>query len=109
MLREARIKNELMGAPIGRGNLSISHLLFADDCIIFGDATIGGACSIRNILKEYELASGQKINLAKSLIYFGTNVGEEIRFEIIGVLGVRWASNPDKYLGLPMLVGRKKR
>ncbi|XP_012477839.2 uncharacterized protein LOC105793478 [Gossypium raimondii] len=109
LLKEAKIKNELKGAPIGREKFSISHLLFADDCIIFGDAAIDGACSVRNILKEYELASGQKINLGKSLIYFGANVGEELRAEICGTLGVSWASNPDKYLGLPMMVGRKKK
>ncbi|XP_016747432.1 uncharacterized protein [Gossypium hirsutum] len=77
LFREAKIKNELKGAPIGRRKFTITHLLFADDCIIFGDASVEGACSVRNILKEYELVSG--------------------------------ATNPKKYLGLPMMVGRKKR
>lgn len=83
--------------------------MFADDCIIFSNASTEGACIVRNILQEYELVSGQKINLGKSLIYFGANVGEVLRSEIIGILGVRWALNPDKYLGLPMMVGRNKR
>lgn len=61
LLKEAKIKKELKGVPIGREKFSTSHLLFTDDCIIFGDATIEGACSVCNILKEYKLVSGQKL------------------------------------------------
>ncbi|XP_012448836.1 uncharacterized protein LOC105772032 [Gossypium raimondii] len=85
----------------------LSRLGFHQDC--FGDTSAEGVCSVRNILKDYELVLGQKINLGKSLIYFGANVGEAIRSSIIDIMGVKRETNPEKYLSLPMMVGRKKR
>ncbi|KAA3465168.1 reverse transcriptase [Gossypium australe] len=79
-----------------------------DDCIIFGDATHVGVSTVRDIIREYEMSAGQKVNYNKSLIYFGANVKEEIKGDIIRTLGVRVASNRKKYLGLPMMVGRRK-
>lgn len=55
------------------------------------------------------MVSGQRLNLDKSLIYFGANVNSEVRMDIVSQLGVREAENPEKYLGLPMMVGQKKR
>ncbi|KAH1063639.1 hypothetical protein J1N35_028626 [Gossypium stocksii] len=99
----------LRSASIGRNKLAITHLLFADDCIIFGDASVKGVNIVRNILVKYEVASGQQINLDKSLIYFGASVGSEDRNLIANTLGVRMALNPEKYLGSPMMIMRKKK
>ncbi|KAH1080052.1 hypothetical protein J1N35_019813 [Gossypium stocksii] len=59
LLNEAKVNGKLRGAPIGRNKVVITHLLFVDDCIIFGDASVAGVNIVRNILMEYELASGQ--------------------------------------------------
>ncbi|KAA3474146.1 reverse transcriptase [Gossypium australe] len=109
LLNEAKKKRLMIGAPIGRERFSINHLLFADDCILFGDASENGAYTIRSILEEYENASGQQVNFEKSLIYFGASVDQQVRDQITNILGVRVATNPEKYLGLPMMVGRRKR
>ncbi|KAA3462946.1 non-ltr retroelement reverse transcriptase [Gossypium australe] len=60
LLNEAKQKKSMVGAPIGRERFTVNHLLFADDCILFGDATKEGAHTVRNILNEYEMISGQK-------------------------------------------------
>lgn len=39
----------------------------------------------------------------------GANVDFKVRELVTSILGVRVASNPKKYLRLPMMVGRKKR
>ncbi|KAH1045400.1 hypothetical protein J1N35_036184 [Gossypium stocksii] len=109
-LLHAAMKDKLMrGALIGRERYPISHLFFADDSILFGDVSEKGANTIRNIITEYEQASGQRVNFEKSLIYFGNNVEPRIRNLVTGILGVRVASNLENYLGLPMMVGRKKK
>lgn len=54
------------------------------------------------------MVSRQRVNFDKSLIYFGTNVDSITRENITSLLGVRVASSLEKYLGLPMMVGRKK-
>ncbi|KAH1129370.1 hypothetical protein J1N35_000748 [Gossypium stocksii] len=109
LLHEANQKGLMRGTFIGRERLSINHLFFADDCILFGDASEEGAHIVRNLILEYEQVSGQMMNFDKSLIYFSANVEANVQEIVTGILGVRIATNPEKYLGLPMMVGRKKR
>jgi MinD superfamily P-loop ATPase len=40
----------------------ISHLLFADDCMVFTQATIDGATRLQEILERYRIGSGQMVN-----------------------------------------------
>ncbi|KAA3480188.1 RNA-directed DNA polymerase [Gossypium australe] len=44
----------------------------------------------------------------KSLLYFGANVGEGEKILVVNILGVWVSTNPKKYLGLPMMVGKNK-
>ncbi|XP_012435546.1 uncharacterized protein LOC105762197 [Gossypium raimondii] len=107
--QDAKEKGKMLGAPIGREKFSVNHLFFADDCILFGDASNEGAEVVRTVIHEYEVASGQRVNFDKSPIYFGANVAPSVRGEIVNLLGVRLASNLEKYLGFPMMVGRRKK
>ncbi|KAA3449628.1 reverse transcriptase [Gossypium australe] len=108
LLEEVKNSGGMQGATIGRERISINHLFFADDCILFGDATSEGVHTVRDIIREYETNAGQRVNYDKSLIFFGTNVQEEMKEEVTRILGVRVASSLEKYLGLPMMVGRRK-
>lgn len=65
--------------------------------------------AVREVIKEYEQLSGQQVNFDKSLIYFSNNVNKEDKVRLGSVLGVRVANNPEKYLRLPTMVGRRKR
>lgn len=109
LIQEAKTKRMMMGAPIGRENFSVNHLFFADNCVLFGDASCEGAEVVRAIIHEYETVSGQRVNFEKSLIYFAANVVSSVQKDIVNLLRVRLASNPEKYLGLPMMVGRRKK
>lgn len=55
---------------MGRGELAITHLFFADDSILFGKATMEGATSMKSVVNEYESIFGQLVNFENSLIYF---------------------------------------
>lgn len=70
MKREGKIS----GARIGRRNISITYLFFADDCMLFGEASTDSASQMKGIINEYEVISGQMVNFDKSLIYFSGNV-----------------------------------
>lgn len=47
----------------------ISHLLFADDCMIFTQASAEGANRIQEVLERYHAGSGQMVNKQKYVIF----------------------------------------
>lgn len=49
------------------------------------------------------------VNYDKSLIYFGANVNDQDKLNVSGALGARVSLNPEKYLGLLMMVGHNKK
>ncbi|KAA3469487.1 reverse transcriptase [Gossypium australe] len=72
----------LKRAKIYRQGPQISHLLFVDDCILFGET----------IREEARL-----------------NVHQQLRMNILEYLGVLSSSDQKKYLGLPNMVGQNKK
>lgn len=98
----------MKGAKARRKGPEISHLLFADDCILFGEATNKGAKLLKEVLKEYEECSGQCVNFNKSTIFFSSNTSEENRVEVSAILGVSGSTDMEKYLGLSNVVSQHK-
>ena len=63
---------------------------------------------INEVLQTYANASGQCINMEKSLAYFSSNTQEEQKAKIVSMLGVKVVERFELYLGLPTLVGQAK-
>ena len=85
--------------------MNVSHLLFADDTIIFCEARQDHLTSLSWILAWFEAASGLKINLAKSEVIL---IGEVEDIDELAVeLGCRVESLPTVYLGLPLKANHK--
>ncbi|RVW95784.1 LINE-1 retrotransposable element ORF2 protein [Vitis vinifera] len=103
MLRRAVDGGFTSGCSIqGRGGMEInvSHLLFADDTIIFCEARQDHITYLSWILVWFEAASGLRINLAKSEVI---PVGEVEDIEMLAVeLGCKVGTLPSVYLGLPL-------
>ena len=64
---------------------------------------------IQNILCKYEKALGQKVNNDKTTLFFSSNVANSFKEHVKNLLGVPQIKEYEKYLGLPMVVGRNKR
>ncbi|KAK8710499.1 hypothetical protein V6N13_145819 [Hibiscus sabdariffa] len=109
LLRIASTSAHTLGARVNRGAPNITHLLFADDCLIFGEATSTGANSIKGILDCYSAATGQIINFDKLGLFFSSNVLSYNRLDVQRILGISSTTSPEKYLGLPSMVGRDKK
>lgn len=109
MLRRHEEVGLLHGCKIARGAPSVSHLLFADDCYLFFRATRSEASTMKTVLNRYERCSGQAINYRKSSITFSPNTSREDRNWLCTNLEVEEVARPDKYLGMPMFVGKNKR
>nr|XP_023919081.1 uncharacterized protein LOC112030645 [Quercus suber] len=100
---------ELRGLSISRNGPKLTHLLFADDSLLFCRSTIEECRKILEILEIYEEGSGQKVNKNKTAIFFSQSTPEATKVEIKEALGLQEIVQYDKYLGLPSLVGRRKK
>ncbi|KAA3490359.1 reverse transcriptase [Gossypium australe] len=109
LMRTSMKRGSIKGVKASRKGPAISHLLFADDCIHFGEASPKGARILKDILQDYEKCSGQCVNFSKSIVFFSSNTIEEDKAIVSRLLGVRIASNPEKYLGLLNMIGRRKK
>jgi hypothetical protein len=78
----------------------ISHLLFADDCLIFTQATKRGVDRAATILDDYNRRSGQLVNKKKSEIFFGPNCQQECKDDVHSSLQILNEALGEKYLGL---------
>jgi hypothetical protein len=89
------------GVRVGIHGPWVSHLLFADDCIVFSEASQRGAVRIQSIL-----GSGQLVNREKSAVLFSKNCTEQVKTEVRQVLHIETEALADRYLGLPTAAGR---
>ncbi|KAK6157019.1 hypothetical protein DH2020_011267 [Rehmannia glutinosa] len=101
--------NKIRGISISRTAPNISHLFFADDTLLLGQAMIEEARHIRYAINLYERVSGQQINHEKSGIVFCRNVPHELANSISTILGINQVAGHNKYLGLPSISGRNKK
>jgi hypothetical protein len=63
---------------------------------------------LQNILKLYEVSSGQTINVDKSSIVFSKNTGRRARRNMMRKLGLKSEGRNERYLGLPVYVGQSR-
>ena len=66
------------------------------------------ATHLQNVLQLYEDCSGHTINKEKSSILFSKNCGETERNDFLLTLGVSQEAKSERYLGLPVYMGRSK-
>ncbi|OMO52105.1 reverse transcriptase [Corchorus capsularis] len=97
------------GFRINRRCPLLSHLLFADDCLLFSVADERNCDTILNVLTKFRNATGQVINFTKSAVFFSSNTSSECRRLIRDQLGVQDLQMDNKYLGLPTMWGRGKK
>ncbi|XP_071912179.1 uncharacterized protein [Coffea arabica] len=75
---KAKMGKQLTGVKISRGAPAITHLFFADDSLVFCRANRQEAGKLMNILKVYEKATGQLINMDKSSVFFSKNTTQAV-------------------------------
>jgi hypothetical protein len=108
IIAESIDKGEWKPMRAGRHGLVISHLMFADDLLIFGQATEEGMTTVMHVLNKFCNMSGQQVNYDKSSIFFSRNVPESKRAALSNISGLKETKNLGKYLGVPAL-GRAPR
>jgi hypothetical protein len=109
LIKKSVASGDLHGIQICRGAPVVSHLLFADDCFLFCRSTVAECNHLMSLLKIYGDASGQEINLSKSEVFFSRNLSLPAQEDLSRIMGVRHVLGTGNYLGLPSMIGRKKK
>jgi hypothetical protein len=99
--------SKLLQGEIQQGNLhelkicrrasGVSHLLFADNTMLFMEISEAQADRVNQVLREYEKGTGQLINPAKCSIMFGSGCSEENKEKVKGILKVENVAQEEKY------------
>ena len=85
-----------------QGGPAFSHLLFANDLVLFAKVDYANGVAIREVLDVFCGVSGQTISEAKSRVFFSPNVDDATKGTLCDVLGFVSTSNLGKYLGIPI-------
>ncbi|KAG8371874.1 hypothetical protein BUALT_Bualt12G0008300 [Buddleja alternifolia] len=100
-LIEEEVNNKVWD-PIsfGRNSPCISHMFFANDIILAAKANEKSARSIQKTLDLFCKASGLKVSLAKSTVYFAPRTAPSVRGDMVEILNFQPTSHLGKYLGV---------
>ena len=86
---------------------SISHLMFANDLMIFEEASRSNLEVIEHILGIYSLWSRQVINFSKLNFFFTNNLLVCAKNELAGILGVKLMEKDEHSLGASLFATSK--
>ncbi|CAN1817985.1 Putative ribonuclease H protein At1g65750 [Linum perenne] len=82
--------------------------MFADDTYMFLKVSDNEILNLLDLFELYQLYSGQKINLSKSVVTFSKGTSEVNKLLWSYKLGATISNNQDIYLGLPSMMKRSK-
>ena len=93
--------SHLIPSPFVKGNITISHLMFADDLIVFCEVSPSAVENLKHFLENFKRFTGLGVNWSKSALFF-SNCWPDEEVAISSILNMPTAKLPIKYLGLPL-------
>lgn len=83
-------------------------MFFADDSLLFFQATNKECLNVKDCLTKYKQVLGQIINFNKSSIMFSASTSQEVEYNICDLLWVQVCDHHGKYLGAPSFICRDR-
>ena len=109
LFSQAAGQGEIHGYSLCKNGPKLTHLFFVDDSLLFCKSTPQECDKVLELLNTYSKYSGQQINKSKTTIFFSKSTTLERKQYIKNALGVPKIQSYEKYLGLPSLIGRRKK
>ena len=78
LINNAANFGEITRFSLCRKGPKLTHLLFADDSLLFCRSTIEECATMLNTLETYKNASGQKVNRNKTTLFFSESTYEDM-------------------------------
>lgn len=91
------------GIKISRNTDALTHLFFADDLVLFGQANISNCKAIMEVMNEFCMLSGQTVSLNKSKLFVSPNIPRNKARRLRNFCGIALTNDLGKYLGVPIL------
>lgn len=98
--------NKWLPIQISRNGPSISHLMFADDVLLFAKAKVSQAKLIKKVLDDFYAISGLKISVEKSKMFASSGVPSSKKNRLMQITQMPFTNNLEKYLGFKLYNGR---
>ena len=79
LLTQSALRGDIHDFSLSRMSPSLTHLLFADDNLLFFRSNVKECHKVMEVLQINETGSGQQINKAKTTVFFSKSTSEEQR------------------------------
>lgn len=93
---------------VPRGCPPVTHLLYADDTLIFLTGMSKHIKCLLQFIKDYEASSGQKVNNNKSSFIITRKASAAAITRVSNLTGFQHKTGLQSYLGVPLYEGRKR-
>lgn len=82
---------------------------YADDVLLFGQASQENGEVILKVLEEFGNCSGLRVNITKSNVIFPPKTNHQRRRLLTSSMGMHGSTRFEKYLGIPIIPNKLKR
>lgn len=96
-------KGQWQPIQLRKGGPYLAHIFFADDLVLFAEADLNQIQFIKGCLERFYGSSGERVSLAKSLMYISKNVPRSRAEQLNNCMSFKFTDNPGKYLSVPSL------
>lgn len=97
-IQSKAMEGRLRGVKTSKSGPTLNYLFFADDLLLFSEASEDQIQCLKEGLERFCACSGQKINFNKSYIFFSSNMREAEASRLCSLMGIPRAMNLGKYL-----------
>ena len=101
LVDKAKGSDAIYGFFVGRDNVEVTHLQFADDTLLFMEPNHNVFLNVLRLLEVFGSVSGLRVNLTKSTL-LGINIDDDLLQNLALLSSCEVGVCPIKYLGLPL-------